>query len=383
MSCGVGLHEPSGMDEHRPLTGQIILELARPGGSEVTARAVALAGRIAADFGATVIKAEPPDGDVLRRTGPFIAGADGRPESAAFVFLNSGKRSLRLPPGNQGRSLLAALLPRVAAVLTDDRASLGDVLAPVPVKVIVDHGVPDDAVPDARVADITVLAASGILDLVGRPDAAPVPLGGHQASYVAGLAAFSGLAAALAARDAGTAGETVTVSATEASLWSNWKSFAERLYLGRGPTREGRLAEWQALPCTDGYAVLVYLDRDWPLVVGLIGDARLAQPSLQSREGRRGNMPEILDIVRPWFAARSRQEIFALSKAAGLPVAPVITVSELLQDAQFAAQRFLAPTASNNGASHWRVPTVPTVWNGRRFAPAAAAHAADAPGEAI
>ena len=228
--------------------------------------------------------------------------------------------------------------------------------------------------PDDRVADATVLALSGILDLVGRPDAAPVALGGHQASYVAGLAAFSGLAAALCARDAGAAGETVTVSATEASLWANWKSFAERLYLGRGPTREGRLAEWQALPCTDGHAALVYLDRDWPLVVRLIGDARLERSAFDTREGRRASMAQICEIVRPWFAARSRAEIFELAKAAGLPIAPVIGVRELIDDAQLRGAAFFAPPAGRNCASHWQVPTVPTVWNGRRFAPAAAQH---------
>lgn len=358
------------MDEHRPLLGQIILELARPGGSEVTARAVALAGRIAADFGATVIKAEPPDGDALRRAGPFIAGADGKPESATFVFLNGGKRSLCLPDGSQGQSLLASLTERVAAVVTDDREAAGNVLASVPVKVMVEHGV-SSAMPDARVADASVLAASGILDLVGRPGAAPVPLGGHQASYVAGLAAFSGLAAALAARSLGAANETITVSATEACLWANWKSFAEKLYLGRGPTREGRLAEWQAFACTDGHAVLVYLDRDWPLVVRLIGDARLSNAAFNSREGRRANMTELCEIVRPWFAGRSRKDVFALAKAAGLPIAPVIGVRELMQDAQYAAQRFFAPPVRGHGDQRVRVPTVPTVWNGRRFTPTA------------
>jgi crotonobetainyl-CoA:carnitine CoA-transferase CaiB-like acyl-CoA transferase len=375
------MRELSRMDERRPLSGQTILELARPGGSEVTARAVALAGRIAADFGATVIKAEPADGDALRRTGPFIAGADGRPESATFVFLNGGKRSLRLPEGSQGRSLLTALSGQMSAVLTDDREALGSVLGSVPVRVMVEHGAPA-AMPDARVSDTTVLAASGILDLVGRPDAAPVALGGHQASYVAGLAAFSGLAAALAGRDLGADSETITVSATEACLWANWKSFAEKLYLGRGPTREGRLAEWQAFPCTDGHAVLVYLDRDWPLVVRLIGDERLARPDLQTREGRRANMAEISKIVQPWFAVRSRKEVFALAKAAGLPIAPVIGVHELLADAQYAAQRFFARPSSSNCGELWQVPTVPTVWNGRRFAPVATQDG-DAPGAAI
>jgi crotonobetainyl-CoA:carnitine CoA-transferase CaiB-like acyl-CoA transferase len=128
--------------------------------------------------------------------------------------------------------------------------------------------------------------------------------------------------------------------------------------------------------------VLVYLDRDWSLVVRLIGDERLARPDLQTREGRRANIAEISKIVQPWFAVRSRKEVFALAKAAGLPIAPVIGVHELLADAQYAAQRFFARPSSSNCGELWQVPTVPTVWNGRRFAPVATQDG-DAPGAAI
>ena len=365
-------------DSIAPLHGRTIIEFARAGGSEVTGRAVALAGRIAADFGATVIKVEPPGGDALRRAGPFVQGKDGQAESAAFAFLNGGKRSLALSGSETDRTVLAALAGKAVAVLTDDRGALAAHFAAARAKVVVEHGVPLSlGIHDARVADVTILALSGLLDLIGHPDAAPVPLGGHQASYVAGLAAFSGLMGALSMCDHGAAGETVTISALEANIWSNWKSFAERLYMGRSPTRQGAQAEWQTFPCTDGYAAFVYLDKDWPLVVRLIGDPRLSGPALDTREGRRANMGLISEVVRPWYAARSRRDIYELSKAAGLPMAPVIAVRELLDDAQFAAQRFLAPSGARHAPRHWQVPTVPTVWNGQRFAPGASVSEAD------
>lgn len=361
-----------------PLQGRTIIEFARTGASEVTARAVALAGRIAADFGAIVIKVEPPNGDALRQAGPFVQGKDGRAESATFAFLNGGKQSLALSGDAKDRALLSALAGKAVAVLTDDRDALAAHFSAVPAKVVVEHGVPTSfRIPDARVADVTILALSGLLDLIGHPDAAPVPLGGHQASYVAGLAAFSGLMGALSVCDQGTASETVTVSALEANIWSNWKSFAERLYMGRSPTRQGVVAEWQTFPCTDGYAAFVYLDKDWPLVVRLIGDARLGGKELDTREGRRANMALISEVVKPWYAARSRREIYEASKAAGLPMAPVFAVRELLDDAQFAAQRFLAPSGARHAPTHWQVPTVPTVWNGQRFVPGASSNGAE------
>ncbi|NJO23269.1 MAG: hypothetical protein HC868_10370 [Sphingomonadales bacterium] len=365
-------------DSVAPLQGRTIVEFARADGSEVTGRAVALAGRIAADFGATVIKVEPPGGDTLRHAGPIVPGNDGRPESATFAFLNGGKRSLALSGARSDGALLSVLAGKADAVLTDDRQALAMQFSAVPAKVMVEHGVPKSlGIPDARVADVTILALSGLLDLIGHPDEAPVALGGHQASYVAGLAAFSGLMGALSMCDQGANGETVMVSALEASIWSNWKSFAERLYMGTSPTREGAKAEWQTFPCKDGYAAFVYLDKDWPLVVRLIGDARLADPQLNTRQGRRAGSELINDVVKPWYAARSRREIYEASKAAGLPMAPVYAVRELLDDAQFAAQRFLAPSGARHAQKHWQVPTVPTVWNGQRFAPGASAAGAN------
>ncbi len=366
-------------DAIAPLRGRTIIEFARTGGSEVTGRAVALAGRIAADFGATVIKVEPPGGDALRGAEPFVSGKNGQPESATFAFLNGGKRSLALSGGEKNDdALLSALAGKAVALLTDDRAGLTAHFAGVPAKVVVEHGVPASlGIPDARVADVTILALSGLLDLIGHPDAAPVPLGGHQASYVAGLAAFSGLMGALSMCDQGAAGETVRVSALEANIWSNWKSFAERLYMGKSPTRQGVMSEWQTFPCKDGFAAFVYLDKDWPLVVRLIGDARLGGKELDTREGRRASMRLISEVVKPWYAARSRRDIYEASKAAGLPMAPVFAVRELLDDAQFAAQRFLAPCGAANAPKQWQVPTVPTVWNGQRFLPGTAAAGAD------
>ena len=309
-------------------------------------RAIALAGRMAADFGAQVVRLEPASGDPL-------AG-----DAASHQFLNAGKLELQ---DAAGRSQAA-----IDAVLTDAPDELTDALAIAPIKIVVSHGVPPAlGIPDTHVTDTAILALSGLLDLIGDPGAAPVPFGGHQASYVAGLAAFSGLMAALA----GGRPETVRVSALEACLWSNWKSFAERLYTGRGPTRQGGLAEWQAIPCADGFATLIYLEKDWPAVCRLIDDARLTQPPFDTQAGRRANMGALYDIVRPWYRTHRRADIYKLARAEGLPISPVLSVAEVLDDPQYAAQRFFAPPAGPGGPGHARVPTVPTVWDDRRFPP--------------
>src|SRR5262245_16060801 len=55
-----------------------------------------LCAKILADFGADVIKVEPPDGDAARRLAPFF-GNDPHPEkSLLFLLANLNKRGVKL-----------------------------------------------------------------------------------------------------------------------------------------------------------------------------------------------------------------------------------------------------------------------------------------------
>src|SRR5258708_6874513 len=83
--------------------------------------AASLAGKIAADLGATVLKIEPPGGDPVRRAPPLLPQG----ESALFQFLNTSKRSLVLDlSGSAGRTALAKLLETADAVLFEEPASV-------------------------------------------------------------------------------------------------------------------------------------------------------------------------------------------------------------------------------------------------------------------
>ena len=53
-------------------------------------------GKLLADYGADVIKIEPPDGDPTRQKPPFIGDQPGPERSAYFLFYNTNKRSVTL-----------------------------------------------------------------------------------------------------------------------------------------------------------------------------------------------------------------------------------------------------------------------------------------------
>src|SRR5690348_3639315 len=58
--------------------------------------AAAYGARLLADFGADVIKVEPPGGDPARRAGPFPGDKPHPEKSGLFLYLNFNKRGVTL-----------------------------------------------------------------------------------------------------------------------------------------------------------------------------------------------------------------------------------------------------------------------------------------------
>jgi crotonobetainyl-CoA:carnitine CoA-transferase CaiB-like acyl-CoA transferase len=97
------------------LTGIRVLEVAN-------GLAAAYAGRLLAMYGADVVKAEPPQGDLARS---FDLLGDGAPDPEAnplFLFLNAGKRSVMLDFTTDGGRDRLWELTRSADVLLEDLA---------------------------------------------------------------------------------------------------------------------------------------------------------------------------------------------------------------------------------------------------------------------
>src|SRR5215207_779379 len=97
----------------RPLSGVRVLELA-------VGIAGPYGGKLLADLGADVLKAEPPAGDPSRRRGPFRdPSAASDPEASGFsMYLNAGKRGITLDlEGAAGREALLNLATGVDVLI--------------------------------------------------------------------------------------------------------------------------------------------------------------------------------------------------------------------------------------------------------------------------
>ncbi|MFI5000244.1 MAG: CaiB/BaiF CoA transferase family protein [Reyranellales bacterium] len=328
--------------------------------------ATSLAGKIAADLGADVLKIEPPGGDPVRRAPPLLSHG----ESALFQFLNTSKRSLVLDLAtDRGRAALARLLESADAALFEEPASIAALIRSSRATPIEIAAFPVEMNAAARPAsEFTLLALGGLLHMVGEPERKPLRLGGHQASYAAGLTAFTGLTAALAAREGGQTAPAVRVSLAEVMQWVNWKAASGAAASGTSPGREGKRSEFQIVPCRDGHVAVVYTATQWPATRALIGDPRLDDGKFNTRAGRRQNIAELYAILTPWFEGKTRAEIQALAQAKGVPFGPIFSPAELLASEQYVARGFLAEIAHPR-LGKLRLPQLPVQWNGRSFAP--------------
>lgn len=353
-------------DPTLPLARFTIVEVSDPDVPTCLRLATALAGKISADLGAKVVKVEPPGGDPVRRAPPLLPNG----ESALFHFLNTSKRSIVLDLRNDaGRASLVRLVERADATLFEELSSIASLARTGKAAPIEIAAFPVEMNATARpVSELTIQALGGLMHMIGEAQRKPLKLAGHQASYAAGLTAFTGLAAALAARDAGQRAPAVRVSLAEVTQWVNWKAASGAAATGTSPGREGKNSEFQVVPCRDGHVAVVYTVTQWPALRGLIADPRLDDPRFATRAGRRQNISALYDILMPWFVDKTRAEIGRLAQAKGVPFGPIFTPAELLANEQYLARSFLAEL-THPTAGRLLMPQLPVQWDGRSFAP--------------
>ena len=106
--------EPS---DSLPLSGFTVLEL----GEDISAP---YCGKLLADYGADVIKVEPPRGDPARRHGPFPDDLPHPEKSALFLYLNTNKKGVTLDFSTaSGARLLRRLVEEVDVLVENQPAA--------------------------------------------------------------------------------------------------------------------------------------------------------------------------------------------------------------------------------------------------------------------
>ncbi len=189
-----------------------------------------LCGRLLADLGADVVKVEPPGGDPGRWRGPFCGGEPHPERSLPWLAYNTNKRGITLALDHpRGRKVFWALAARADFVvesfppgLLEGRGVGYPQIRPHNPRLVWVSLTPfGQTGPRSRWLgpDLVVMAASGLMHLVGRPDRPPLRVSVPQAALWGSLYAAAGALVAHLYRQRTGVGQHVDAS-MQASLLS-------------------------------------------------------------------------------------------------------------------------------------------------------------------
>jgi len=298
--------------------------------------------RLLGDFGADVIKVEPPSGEPGRQLEPLVDGPAGAGASGFFAFLNTNKRGISLNlESAQGQALFRALARQADVIVEsyapgylDDRRIGYDLLDAARPGIILTSITPFGQTGpwrDRPGNDLTVFALSGWADLNARGGGPPLKGSGHQAAFVGAVAGFLGAVAALFHRDHTGEGQHVDVSMLEALTETYGPRFLGAQH-GAGPDRpmSPGMTDFMAgpVPCKDGYFSLT-LSRAhfWRDAMTELGLSELATDELfWNRQLMR---KELAPKVEPAIARRGKYELFERLSMLRVVSGMVLTTEEL------------------------------------------------------
>jgi len=373
---------PSARAETGPLAGLKVLEMGQ-------LIAGPFAAKTLADFGADVIKIEPPakpdgsvGGDPLR---VWRLLKDGT--SVWWQVQSRNKRSLALDLRQPEAQAIVRQLAAESDVLIEnfrpgalEAWGLGpdELLAANPSLVVLRVSGYGQTGPYRDKPGFGLLgeAMGGIRHLTGEPGRVSVRVGVSLGDTLAALHGVIGILMALHERGKSGRGQVIDVALYEAvfncmeSLVPEYSAFGAV----RGPAGSALpgIAPSNAYPCRDGY-VLIGGNGDgiFKRLMGAIGRDDLAQdPALAHNAGRVARVQELDAAIGAWTAQFTVSDALAALDTAQVPAGRIYTVADIVADPHYAARDMLltrqqpdgsdllvpgvVPKLSRTPGGHWR-----------------------------
>ena len=301
-----------------------------------------LATQMLADFGADVIKIEPPEGDMMRANG--ISQNPGM--SSIFMAVNRNKRSMAVDLKSvEGMAVLRALIPTVDVVVHNmrvaaiERLGLGyDAVSRLNPKVVYCAATgfgQDGPHRDKPAFDDIIQAACGLVGVgsLGReqPDYTPSLI----ADKTTGLAVCNAVLAALLHRERSGEGQYVEVPMLETMA-----AFVLAEHMG-GMTFQGsdvkagypRLLEGGRKPARtrDGWiSMLPYTERHWQAFFIEVRRPELAtRYNIANRQQRNDHVQALYAHLRELTPLKSTAEWMDLCEKLDIPATPIYALDDL------------------------------------------------------
>lgn len=284
------------------------------------------AGGILADWGADVVKIEPPTGDPARTFGRMMGLGDDC--SPPFDLDNRGKRSVVLDLTAENDRLIAVELltdadvfitnvrPAALERLGLDYESLAAANPRLVYGLITGYGTegPDADRPAYDVA--AFWARAGIAHLLTRPGDTPPFQRGGMGDHAVGMTLVAGVCAALVSRASSGTGQLVTTSLYRQGAYTI--GFDLNTTLATGQVVAIGQREHMGNPCMNNYSTadgrafwIVGLqgDRHWPPLCRAVGrEEWLTDPRFDTGRARNRNAVELIAELDAVFATKTLAE---------------------------------------------------------------------------
>ena len=343
-------------------------------------------GGILADWGADVIKIEPPTGDPARMFARMLRSELGT--NPPFEMDNRSKRSVVLDLATTaGRATALDLLADADVFVTNVRpaalARLGldyeSVAAGNPRLIyglVTGFGMTG---PDADRAAYDVAAfwsRAGLAHLLTRPGDTPPFQRGGMGDHLAGMTLAGAICAALVARQRTGAGQLVTTSLYRQGAYT--VSFDLNTYLLLGQQIAIGQRESMGNPCMNNYAagdgrrfwiVGLEADRHWPALCRVVSRPDwLTDPRFSDLHGRAANAAALIAELDQIFATKPLDDwAKTFATEPDFFWSPVNTLDDVVADEQFRAAGGIVDVPDGPGA----IPMVatPADFHGTPWAP--------------
>jgi crotonobetainyl-CoA:carnitine CoA-transferase CaiB-like acyl-CoA transferase len=315
------------------------------------------ATQILADFGADVVKVEPPEGDIMRFAWPF------RSKGMGHIFLNANrnKRGVVLDLKQPEAREACLALAKKADVLVYNirpqamaRLKLGyeDVRA-VNQRIIYvgAFGYSQSGPYAAKAAyDDLIQGAAGLPWLLREAGAeSPRFVPATMADRSVGLHVVNAVCAALYSREKTGKGQRVDVPMFESLLQSvlgeHMGGYTFEPQLGEGGYTRMLSKHRRPYETKDGYVcVLIYNDKHWKAFFEMIGrQDMLADARFASAEGRSRNFDAVYGFVADEMTQRTTEEWLAALERADIPVQRMNSLEDIMRDPHLAAIGYFRP----------------------------------------
>lgn len=334
------------MNSDRPLSGYTVLDLS-------IARAGPVAVRLLADWGADVIRIEPPP---LRDRGSVT----GRRRGSDEQNLHRNKRSLCLDlKTEEGAKVLARLVAQADVVVENFRSVVKErlgltyerlsALNPRVVLASISGFGQDGPYSERPGLDQIVQGMCGLSSVTGQPGQGPLRVGIAISDTTAGMFLGQGILLALLQRERSGRGQWVHTSLIESML--NKLDFQGARYTvdGEVPVPQGNshptLVPMGTYPCRDGVVnIAASTDRMWANFCQAVdADWLLADTSLHTATGRAANRERLDEAIRRATADLTVGELTSRLNSVGVPCGPVYDIGQAFEDPQVHHLRMTRP----------------------------------------